>query len=71
MFSRPAGGGIGTIFSIKAEIGVDIEEYSSYSEKEVLLPPGMTFIVKACVRNAGGFNHITIEHDTSVPLLVM
>ena len=71
-FSKPDSGGVGTIFSIKAQIGVDIEEYSSFSsEKEVLLPPGMTFVVKSCVRNAGGFNFVTVEHKAEVPLLVM
>ena len=35
-FSKPDGGGIGTIFSIRACIGVRVDQYSSYaSEKEV------------------------------------
>ena len=70
-FSRPEDGGIGTIFSIACEIGRDVSAYSAYNEEmEVLLPPGITMVVKSCVRNAGGFNFITVEHVKSVPLLV-
>merc|ERR1712059_116434 len=57
-FSKPVGGGVGTIFTIITSIGVDIHAYSSMThEKEVLLPPGMTFMVKSRVLNAGGYNH--------------
>ena len=63
---------MGTVFTIITDIGVDIQAYSSVAgEKEVLLPPGITFVVKSRVLNLGGFNHITIEHKKSVPLLIM
>ena len=63
---------MGTIFTIITSIGVEIQSYSSIAgEKEVLLPPGMTFVVKSRVLNAGGFNHITIEHVNSVPILIV
>ena len=66
------GGRVGTLFQICTDIGVKISDYSALGhEKEVLLPPGMTFVVKSRLLNMGGFNIITIEHDKSVPLLVM
>ena len=49
-----------------------MEEYSAIpKEKEVLLPPGMTFVVKSRLLNIGGYNIITISHNKAVPLLVM
>ena len=70
-FSRPAGGGVGTIFSIICDVGWDVSAYSTYNEeREVLLPPGITMVVKSCVQNAGGINFITVEHVKSVPILV-
>ena len=39
-----------TIFTIITSIGVEIQSYSSIAgENEVLLPPGMTFVVKSSV----------------------
>jgi len=56
------GNKIGTVFNIKANHGVSIQRYSAVkSEAEVLLPPGVRFVVRGVVKS--GVTIIQLEES--------
>jgi len=53
----------GTLFMIKCSRGVSIAKYSAIpAESEVLISPGIRFVVKACIQ-VGGAHLITLEES--------
>lgn len=62
-----------TIFQVTTRHGVDIGGFSAHaSECEVLLPPGISFVVKGVLgKDASGLTIVQLEDDTDAPMLIL